>query len=1232
MQILATSFFLAGISLSRSIKTDGSIMTVNNSTGNNSLCQLQAERPCRTLDPISKYLTHNENILVTLETDVELSGLVEIKHSRNVTLDGTEKTIHCRKNSGFVFNNVTFFTFINLRVSGCGHQHNGTLFHYKAAMLFYHSSSELKFHNMEFVHNIGTAVALLNCSTSIEFHRVNFTRNGIANKTAHAEFAYASGVSIEVASTIPTDYKFRECHFTENVSPNNTKPSKKTSYNWEKNRGLGGAMSIIIERNAKKNFVLIENSTFYQNEGKWGGGIYADYRGKPYNNTIRIQSTTFQGNRAGKGGGGTNMGYLTHTCGRNMILIDSCKFISNTALFGGGLAIFSHFFAKKCSKSVINVRSSSWHNNTASLGAAVDLTPIDPFQNQRGFLPNITFTSCNFIENRIHYVNKTAHINSVNSGVFIATQFKVAFLKSVNFTRNQYTALYMLSGSVTFSSHTRAVFDNNSGYNGGAIALYSFSTMLVGENAKLTFTNNHAYLHGGGIYYHTMDQHNFVVMTKNCFLRTKNEKSFDPEEKPTFVFSGNTAETGGKSMYSESFKECFRFCLKKNNSNITFDYMGTFSCFGNFTFDDDDKENHSYALSSSGKEFVLTGKDKSLNYFVIPGDRLKLNFKIVDDYNHTASSVIYTKKEDSVNQSIIINQPYRESDVIYPVGKPSSCANFTATILGVRQYSITFSITLLECPPGFHFNKTYLDKSLSISPSCKCASGKEGYGMVLKCNYDSFTSSIRAGYWVGYIPENSTSQYDLYYAPCSESICNTTIHSLPNSSIGLDKYICQSNRTGILCGRCVQNFSSYHNSRDLKCGHSRYCKYGLLFYFLSEIIPMVAFFFVVVTFDISFTSGSTTAFILFSQHLAPLEIELPQHFRYLQTPYRIVYGLFNLEYFMIDELSFCLWDGFQVLDIITFKYVTILTGLGLVLTFLAIAQQDKCQRMFQLQRKVRAKISVVHGLSAFLVTCYVQSTKTTFFILKYVTPIGYSGRSLKSYSYYGGIIYFGSEHLKYAVPALISFATVTVLPPLVLILNPLALQVLALCGLSEHRIVNKVLQLTCANKLMPFLDCFQGCYKNNLRFFAGLYFAFRVAILLCLLLVQEEHYMKFYILSVVLVILGLHSITWPYKRRIHNQINTAILLNFALINVCSIFASSTKQSHESVYDYNMGEGLIILQCLQLILIYIPMFAAIVAVAMRVYTYFKSQAREEEYHSMDIDMHRHWDGIGYERLN
>lgn len=326
---------------------------------------------------------------------------------------------------------------------------------------------------------------------------------------------------------------------------------------------------------------------------------------------------------------------------------------------------------------------------------------------------------------------------------------------------------------------------------------------------------------------------------------------------------------------------------------------------------------------------------------------------------------------------------------------------------------------------------------------------------------------------------------------------------------------------------------------------------------------------------------------------------MPQHLKFLQTPYQILYGIFNFDYFGIEQLSFCLFRDFEVLDIIAFKYISILVAFGLILTLITVLRNNTCKRIFHLRQRFSAKISVVNGLSAFLVTCYAQCTKTSFYILKYTTPVGYNGKLENHYSYYGALIYLSHRHLLYAVPALFSLIVITTLPPLLLLLHPLSLQVLSLCGLSEHWLVNKALQITGINKLMPLIDCFQGCYKNKLRFFAGLYFLYRVAILMCFLLIEEGNDFHHYYIGIIILILGVHSVTQPYKKQSHNILDSLILLNLALINVCSILANHFMGKHEISYEYAKGNGIMIIGGIQLVLIYLPLVVATIIMVRKV---------------------------------
>ena len=389
----------------------------------------------------------------------------------------------------------------------------------------------------------------------------------------------------------------------------------------------------------------------------------------------------------------------------------------------------------------------------------------------------------------------------------------------------------------------------------------------------------------------------------------------------------------------------------------------------------------------------------------------------------------------------------------------------------------------------------------------------------------------------------------------------------------------------------------------------------MLFYILSEIVPMVVFFVVIITFDISFTTGLLTGFVFFTQYVDDLTVPTDKLLTYLRTPYRVFYGLFNFEFFNIEELSFCIWESAQIQDVLAIRYVTVVIAFILVLIFIAVMQNDMCGKICKLRRRVSAKTSVIHGLSSFLVICYTQCTKTSFHILKYSQPIGYKGVPYDSYfSYYGGLPYFQEQHLIYAVPALLSLVLVTILPPLVLLLYPLSLQILSLCKLSEHWLVNITLRFTGINKIMSFIDCFQSCYKDKLRFFAGLYFLYRIAALGTFSLNTTSFGFSLSSGILLTMILGVHSTFQPYKKMRHNVIDSLLFLNLALINACAVLIkNATDNKLSSSY---LSHVILIISVVQLVLIYLPMLVVLLLIGRIGYLFIRRCRNRAHYMPVD----------------
>ena len=84
--------------------------------------------------------------------------------------------------------------------------------------------------------------------------------------------------------------------------------------------------------------------------------------------------------------------------------------------------------------------------------------------------------------------------------------------------------------------------------------------------------------------------------------------------------------------------------------------------------------------------------------------------------------------------------------------------------------------------------------------------------------------------------------------------------------------------------------------------------------------------------------------------------------------------------------------------------------------------------------------------------------------------------------------------------------------------------------------------------LKPFADSFQSCFKDNMQFFAGLYFTYRVVILIGLL-VPSHLSQSYMLLELILVtILHIHAIAQPYNNRRYSILDTLIFFNLITIN------------------------------------------------------------------------------------
>ena len=480
-------------------------------------------------------------------------------------------------------------------------------------------------------------------------------------------------------------------------------------------------------------------------------------------------------------------------------------------------------------------------------------------------------------------------------------------------------------------------------------------------------------------------------------------------------------------------------------------------------------------------------------------------------------------------------------------------------------------VTILECPPGFvATNNTNLSQ-------CNCFDDiSVSYSGNLLCDQSSFTAKLSGGHWMGKVKNNETLVGSCPPQYCLKSL--TRKHSLlPDGFDELDSFICgDQKRTGTLCGRCKEGYGPAVNSRS-KRFDCAYCKNinvaaHVTYYVLAVYLPLFLLFLAIIVFNIKLTTGPANAFILYSQVISSTfdlsadgEIPLQASIKYsdkLLLAYQFPYGIFNLRFFEQLMKPFCLNSTFNTLDILILDYVVGFFPLLMILFIILCVKikgslrgmcrcpvMPSCSRVFRHFPRIRD--SIIPAFASFLLLSYSKFSLTSSYLITRRSLIDEHGNSVDSRVYYAGQ-YSSSDSeyiLRYMIPAIVLMVLLSGLPPLLLLHYPLKWFEMAIGKVDCLR------KCYPTSKVQIFLDAFQGSFRHRMRFFAGLYFMFRLTIDLSYTLSTSwvQHYIVQEIVCIVFIILL--TFCRPYKSEYHvlNFVDILMFANLAIITALGLY-------------------------------------------------------------------------------
>ena len=444
----------------------------------------------------------------------------------------------------------------------------------------------------------------------------------------------------------------------------------------------------------------------------------------------------------------------------------------------------------------------------------------------------------------------------VSSGELTSQQAVITLWRSTlnlsrcTFTGNRITGIKAITSNITLSGNL--TFSNNSAYTGSAFILLDNSILILTENCRVHFINNHA-TNTGGVF-SIFNSQTFIITqadsddyeddipTSNCFLRTQ----MDDSSTHNFIFSNNSAGKGGDIVYGgdlaygfNNYKNCMdtfkeiSYISDTSLSLISSDPLRVCLCNQSGLPDckliDDPTPHSIYPGQTISISAVVVGQD----WGTVAGSvyaqflhkstpenttSLKSSQGVQNANKDSCNSLHYTifSMNENVQQMLVLTahnlyiseyQNYNRLS-IHQLKNTYFASLSVALTLYYRTNPVYLNISLLPCPPGFHIRSSKCDcnKLLHQIPGVQCfiqeqTIGRSGLVLVGMIDDDNGTNGTV-----------SASQF------CPLNYCNKTAG---NVTLSESDSQCRYNHSGTVCGGCQPGLSlALGSAQCLPCSNN----------------------------------------------------------------------------------------------------------------------------------------------------------------------------------------------------------------------------------------------------------------------------------------------------------------------------------------------------------------------------------------------------------------------------
>ena len=1094
----------------------GSWTTIEVSTnGNDTKACLTGMLPCKTIRYAMMEKGSLNQTKIFLQGGIhELESVIERSNLWNFEIQGNgtpRPTIKCNSSqTGIYFSYSHELNFRDFDLESCGANFPSTnqdnrLRNPKtwniSTSLHVKETTNMNVTNVKIRGALGYGAVFYDVVGNIFMKNVSFVENILVNSSSEPGFRSGGGIYIEFRpNCVQGDdflnsnsiYRFQDCQFISNRGEHSQSAVSYSNCKQFLSYGRGGGISYFSRGTAHNNKLHVDGCLFKSNRALWGGGIFAEFDDKSGNNSINITNSHFVNNHVALGGGGIRIGISSNRqMGSNRVYVTGSEFFNNSAMIGGAYSQYRPEGIGKTDEKIV-IKNCTFKSNQADHGATM--------------LINLCL---------LHLINSTVESSTqlINRGpekgegaVYCYSSTLVLYGFNI-FRRNEYSAV-VLETSYTVL-HDKVLFQNNSGMNGGAFALYGDSWIRMTNKTSLAFQENYATKKGGAVYVEmpvssqTPMSSTELKMHGCFFLFGENDLgNLLPEKSSASIhFLGNDApDASGSNVYADSISQC-----RKSGEPAHDNSALKWSVFH-------------YKGGGNGSDTVVTtpiriSSIRSSQWNVYPGLETTVTVVLLDENSNSVYGNVRVTVKPEQKEHVLLRgvQLFLVKDKMNITLLGKEGAKFSVkldTIAGPPVSKLITNLTLKRCPLGYYHNDQH--------HSCRCLSDKPQVIKlgVTKCDNNSSVYILK-GRWGDPKPNNCD---EFAQRICPDNYCRADGSTKIDYKLFNKQEQCAEGRdpNSVLCGKCLPNHSvEFGSEKCKKCANDAGIAFLLLLLLFLTLLVII-----IMLFNVDTYATSLNAF-LYSYQVIPL---CTHGNTCIDTFMRAVIGVATLSGSGNLGVGVCLWKGMNDLEKIALNYI--IPFYMLLCTYVISSLSSRFDNRCTFNRRTIFKSFVFISVIA-----YSDLTRITFDLLH---PVNVRDKWVL---YKAGFIeFFKGEHLGFGIFALFILVLFVLPFPFLLIFSRF---------------------VTSNAKFVRFMGIFDTFDEPFLRLpyvnlFSAFYFFNRLFLLLVYVFMPKGVLQDTIFALVCLIILSIFLYVKPYLVESMNVYDSLLLLNISILAVINV--------------------------------------------------------------------------------